>query len=60
MLSATLTNNLSYEEIIKLVNEVYQRTNDIQQTSTETGLSRSIVLEAVGFNDEWSFIFDDN
>ena len=60
MLSATLTNNLSYEEIIKLVNEVYQRTNDIQQTSTETGWSRSIVLEAVGFSDEWSFIFDDS
>ena len=41
------------------MNETYARTPDIQKTANETGVSRAVVLEAVGFSDEWAFIFDD-
>ena len=49
----------SYDDLCKRVNETYARTQDIQKTANETGVSRAVVLEAVGFSDEWAFIFDD-
>ena len=49
----------TYDELCKRVNEIYARTKDIQKTANETGVSRAVVLEAVGFRGEWAFIFDD-
>ena len=49
----------TYDELCKRVNELYARTQDIQKTADETGISQTVVLEMVGFSDEWAFIFDD-
>ncbi len=50
----------SYDELCKRVNDAYTCTRDLQKkTANETGVSRAVVLEAVGFSDEWAFIFDD-
>ena len=49
----------SYDELCKRVNDTYTRTRDLEKTANETGVSRAVVLEAVGFSDEWAFIFDD-
>ncbi|MDA8575344.1 hypothetical protein N9L79_07400 [Alphaproteobacteria bacterium] len=50
----------TYDEQAKRVNEAYAETNDIDLTVKKTGISRLVVLEAVGFSDEWAFIFDDD
>ena len=50
----------TYGELCRRVNETYARTQDIQKTANETGVSRAVVLEAVGFSDEWTFVFDDD
>lgn len=49
----------TYDEQAKRVNEVYTETNDIDLTVKKTGVSRLVVLEMVGFIDEWAFVFDD-
>jgi hypothetical protein len=49
----------TYDEQAKRVNEVYTETNDIDLTVKKTGVSRLVVLEMVGFSDEWAFMFDD-
>lgn len=49
----------TYDEQAKRVNEVYTETNDIDLTVKKTGVSRLVVLEMVGFTDEWAFVFDD-
>ena len=49
----------TYDEQAKRVNEAYAETNDIDLTVKKTGISRLVVLEMVGFSDEWAFVFDD-
>ena len=49
----------TYDEQANRVNEAYAETNDIDLTVKKTGISRLVVLEMVGFSDEWAFVFDD-
>ena len=49
----------TYDELCERVNRVYRQNNDVDQTANDTGLSRLVVLESLGFTDEWAFIFDD-
>ena len=51
--------NLSYEEASVLVHSVYKQTEDISDITKQTGIDRHVVLELLGFSDEWSFAFDD-
>lgn len=51
--------NLSYEEAKSLVHTAYDATKDISEITKQTGIDRHVVLELLGFSDEWSFIFDD-
>ena len=49
----------TYDEQAKRENEVYAETNDIDLTVKKTGVSRLVVLEMVGFSDQWASTFDD-
>lgn len=45
----------SYDELSKIVNASYDRTNDIRKTMRETGVSFSEVWEMVGLKDYFDF-----
>ena len=49
----------TYDEQSKRVNKAYAETNDIDLTVKKAGVPRLVVLEMVGFSDEWAFVFDD-
>lgn len=51
--------NLSYDEASVVVHAAYKKTKDIGEITKQTGIDRYIVLELLGFSDEWSFTFDD-
>ena len=51
--------NLSYEDAKLLVHAAYEKTKDISDITKQTGIDRCVVLELLGFSDEWSFAFDD-
>ena len=50
----------SYDETAAEINASYKQTQDVDKTAKEVGVSRWEVLEALGFSDEWAFIFDDD
>ena len=47
--------NAGYDEISRIVNESYAKTNDIRKTMKETGLSFSEVWDMTGFKDYFDF-----
>ena len=49
------TTERSYDELCKLVNESYARTQDVRQTCKETGLDFDVVWEMVGLKDAVDF-----
>ena len=49
----------TYDELVIAVRESYEQTQDVSKTAIALKVSRSEVLEALGFSDEWSMIFDD-
>ena len=49
----------SWDEICKAVNVTYEQTQQVDETTKIVGVSRWEVLEALGFSDEWAFVFDD-
>ena len=49
----------TWDEICQAVDVTYQQTQQIDETAKVVGVSRWEVLEALGFSDEWAFIFDD-
>ena len=49
----------SWDEISKAVNVTYEQTQQVDETAKIVGVSRWEALEALGFSDEWAFIFDD-
>ena len=49
----------SWDEISEAVNVTYEQTQQIDETAKIVGVSRWEVLEALGFSDEWAFVFDD-
>lgn len=51
--------NPGWDVIIEEANKVYSETKLIDETSRTLGISGWMVLEAVGFTDQWDFIFDD-
>ena len=50
-----MTNNLTYDELSNLVNEVYKKNGSIRQTMKETGLSFDIVWDMTGHKDYFDF-----
>ena len=50
----------SWDEISKAVNITYEQTKQVDETAKIVGVSRWEVLEALGFSDEWAFVFDDD
>ncbi len=50
----------SWDEISKAVNVTYEQTKQVDETAKIVGVSRWEVLEALGFSDEWAFVFDDD
>ena len=50
----------SWDEISEAVNVSYEQTQQVDETAKIVGVSRREVLEALGFRDEWAFIFDDD
>lgn len=42
---------MNYEELSKIVNDSYRRTNNIRETMKETGLSFDEVWDMTGFKD---------
>ena len=50
----------SWDEICKAVNVTYEQTQQIVETAKIVGVSRWEVLEALGFSDEWAFVFADD
>ena len=49
----------TWDEICKAVNVTYEQTQQVDETAKIVGVSRWEVLEALGFSDEWAFVFDD-
>ena len=49
----------SWDEISEAVNVTYEQTQQVDETAKIVGVSRWEVLEALGFSDEWAFVFDD-
>ena len=49
----------TWDEISEAVNLTYEQTKQVDETAKIVGVSRWEVLEALGFSDEWAFIFDD-
>ena len=50
----------SWDEISEAVNVNYEQTQQVDGSAKIVGVSRWEVLEALGFSDEWAFIFDDD
>ena len=50
----------SWDEICKAVNVTYKKTKQVDETAEIVGASRWEALEALGFSDEWAFVFDDD
>ena len=50
----------TWDEICKAVNVTYEQTQQVDETAKIVGVSRWEALEALGFSDEWAFIFDDD
>ena len=50
----------TWNEICKAVNVTYEQTKQVDETAKIVGVSRWEVLEALGFSDEWAFVFDDD
>ena len=50
----------SWGEICKAVNVTYEQTQQVDETAKIVGVSRWEALEALGFSDEWAFVFDDD
>ena len=57
---AVRENLKSWDVICKAVNITYQQTQQVDETAKIVGVSRWEVLEALGFSDEWAFVFDDD
>ena len=49
----------TWDEISEAVNDTYEQTQQVDETAKIVGVSRWEVLEALGFSDEWAFVFDD-
>ena len=49
----------TWDEISQVVNVTHEQTQRIDETAKIVGVSQWEVLEALGFSDEWAFIFDD-
>ena len=49
----------TWDEICKAVNVTYEQTQQVDGSAKIVGVSRQEVLEALGFSDEWAFVFDD-
>jgi hypothetical protein len=47
--------NLNYNELSKLVNDSYRRTDNIRETMKETKLSFSEVWDMLGYKDYYDF-----
>ena len=50
----------SWDEISEAVNVTYEQTQQVDETAKIVDVSRWEVLEALGFSDEWAFVFDDD
>ena len=46
---------MTYDELSKVVNESYAKTNDIRKTVKETGIPFSIVWDMTGYKDYLGF-----
>ena len=53
--SAMKLSDKSYDELSKIVNESYKKTQDIRKTMKETGLSFDLVWEMTGMKDTLDF-----
>ena len=51
--------NKSYDELVTDIIESHQKTNDVSETAKEVGVSRPVVLEAIGFSEWVSYLYDD-
>ena len=51
--------SLGYDDLSKIVNDSYARTNDIRETVKETRLSFSEVWEMTGNKDHFDFVDTD-
>ena len=50
-----MLNNLTYDELVNLVNEIYKKNGSIRETMQETKLPFDIVFEAIGYKDVLDF-----
>ena len=50
----------SCDPISQAVNVTYEQTQQVDETAKIVGVSRWEVLGALGFSDEWAFVFDDD
>ena len=48
-------NRMSYDEMSKVVNESYAKTNDIRKTVKETGVPFDLVWDMTGTKDYFDF-----
>ena len=51
-----MTNRPSFDELTKLANQSYEKTQDIRKTMKETGLPFWFVWEILGFKDYFDFV----
>ena len=47
----------TWDEISEAVNVTHEQTQQVDETAKIVGVSRWEVLEALGFSDEWAFVF---
>ena len=48
-------NQMTYDEMSKVVNESYAKTNDIRKTVKETGVTFDLVWDMTGYKDYFDF-----
>ena len=48
-------NRMSYDELSKVVNESYAKTNNIRKTVKETGIPFDLVWDMTGLKDSFDF-----
>ena len=51
-------NRMSYDELSKVVNESYAKTNNIRKTVKETGIPFDLVFDMTGLKDYFDFMED--
>lgn len=49
----------TYDELVTDIIESHSQTGDVGETAKELGVSRPVVLEAIGFSDWVSYLYDD-